>query len=301
MIFYKNYGPRLRTKQDEVEAIRRCVGREAMLHDGTPAADPFELIELVKRKGSPIPTKIHGYQDTDVTREQTGDINIVHRRPGEGTLRFEPNPYGNPVGYLARTEHNIKTLVHSFRANEWTITDRATAEEVKKAYEKWWSELSESDKKKIVYQEELKTRDRYSLPTQSGPAKTDHSTEKFLKEIAELKEANRQQAELLSEKYGESPPADPVEKSVPELKPEPTLTPESHEPVSPAPPEEKTDPWVITQKNGEALDFRTMKTFSVRGLARKYGLHFAASDTKEIMVPKIIEKIKYAEAQENAV
>jgi hypothetical protein len=292
MIFYKNYGPRLRTKQDEIEAIRRCVGMDAQEPDGTPAK-PFELIELVKRKASPVPTKIHGFQDTDVKREQDGSLYIIHRRAGEGTLRFEPSPYGNPVGYLARTEHNIRMLVQSHRAGEWTITDRATTEEVKKAYEKWWAELPEKDKKAIQYQEELKTRDRFQIPTVKGDVKTDYSEDNLLKEIAELKEANRQLQEL-----AQPLPTAPVAGVAP-APPQPR--PEPEKPESPAPsPEKKTDPWVITLKNGDTINFHELRTFKTRALGPKYGLHFKNTDTMDFMVPKIIEKIKQVEAQESA-
>ncbi len=142
MIFYRNFHRRFQNKQEEIEAVRQLAGRD------TPDGSPFELISLVLKKAQPHPEKKHGFQDTDITHSQDGSVTIVHRQPGTGTLKFEPNNYGNPVGFLAKTEYNVDMLVKCYGQKEWTFQDQELEKEINAKFDAMWEKMAKEDKDK---------------------------------------------------------------------------------------------------------------------------------------------------------
>jgi hypothetical protein len=270
MIWYKNYQRKLRNKEEEVEAVRRCNDK------AKTNGEIFEVIECVLNRTSVSPVKKHGFQDSEIHVGIGGEIAISDYEAGRGVLRFEPSRFGNPVAYLSRTPHNMQMLVKHYRNREWSLTDRHLAEEVKKSYEIWWDKLPQEEKKSIITREEQGKRDQFSLPAETGVPDTDSAGKNLLAELAaqkeevrKLKAANLQLQDM--------------------KKPEP-VAPEKQE-EAPVEPKKDTPEWVVKDVDGTEYDFNTMPMFSVHKVARKKGLLYSKDSKQAELVPKIIEKI----------
>jgi hypothetical protein len=287
MIIYKNRARKLHTKEEEIEAVRRCNGK------AKSNGNLLEVVECVLNRTSVSPIKKHGFQDTEILHDTDGTITIIDYTPGVGMLKFEPSRYGNPVAYCDLTEHNRNMLVRHYRDKEWTISDKAIALEIEKAHEIWWSELPKSERDRIVAREEYRKRDQFSLPSQTGKPNTDASGADLLNEVAQLKEekrkleeANLQLKQMTDEKYGQ-----------PE-KTEETKETEEPTPQAASQPEEAPKYPIITDTNGEELNFNKMLMFSIHKLARQKGIKFGKIAKREELVPQIIEKIKEEKKKE---
>lgn len=278
MIFYRNYHRKLQNKQEEIEAIRQCNGKDVT------GGDEFRLIELVLKKTCISPEKRHGFQDTDITHEQDGSVVIAHRAAGSGMLRFDPNNYGNPMGFLAKTQHNIEQLAKCYAAGkDWTFMDKGIEDEVKKLAEKHLKSMSERDRKTMDLMAEQAKQDRFSVAPDivpEQPVKID-GTNRVLQEMAEMRAENER---LRNENSALKVPAAPVS----------GVTPAKPTEAPPIPDVEDTgpDPWVITAKNGTIYDFNAIPNFDVRKLAKVYNVPYDRAITKEKLVPLVMDAIE---------
>jgi len=281
MIFYRNFHRKLQNKQEEIEAIRQCNGKP------DSEAGEFELIELVLKKVCISPEKRHGFQDTDITHEQDGSVVIAHRTAGSGMLRFEPNNYGNPMGFLAKTKHNMETLIRCYHNKEWTYMNKSIEDEVKKGHEKYWKSLPEKDRKMADLMIEQARQDRFSIasdPTPLQPIKAE-STNRVLSEMAELRAENERLKAALN------PPAkEPATGVTP---PEAVKPPEAP-PIPMSAEDEFTnvDSYVVTAKDGTIYDFNKIPNFEVRRIAKKYGIEYSKDVKKDQLIGLVLDAIE---------
>ena len=110
-----------------------------------------------------------------------------------------------------------------------------------------------------------------------------------MQEMAELREANRLQAEeikkLRTPVEGVTAPAKPAE-------------------APPIPDLDSTgpDPWIITAKDGTIYDFNKIGIFEIRKIAKTYGVKYERTFNKEKLVPLVMDAIdkEFAEVPEAA-
>jgi len=283
MIFYRNYSRRMQTKQDEIEAIRQCSGKEIQ------GDENFELIEVVLKKNCISPEKRHGFQDTDITHEQNGAVMISHREAGRGILRFEPNNYGNPMGFLAKTKHNMDMLAKSYNRKEWTYMNKGIEEEVKKAFEKHYKSLSEKDRKMMQLMEEQSKQDRFSVasdPVPVEPIKAS-SVNGVLQELAAMREENEKLKAKIAN--AEKPP-EPVVGITPAVPEKPTEAPPI--PMSAEDEFVNQSAWTITAKDGTIYDFNKIPNFEIRKIAKKYGIEYSKDIKKDELVGLVLDAIE---------
>ena len=263
MIFYKNFsGRQLRDRKEEVDVIRQCNGQEDFDHN------EFELIELAHTRVLKSPEKRHGYQDTGIVHKDTGELQISHRPVGKGTLRFEPNDHGNAMAYLAKTEYNMDMLAKSYRGKTYSFLNKAIETEVKERFSKIWAKMPDSEKNKVYEREEQMKKTASEMPKyvpQTQDIKTDLSGDRMMAEIAALKRENER-----LRTGGVSVPDAVVEVKA----------------------KQESDPMIVTTRDGEIHDFNELPVFSLRKLAKKYGIVYGPHTDKATFVPQIIEAIE---------
>lgn len=271
MVFYRNFtGRQFGNRLEEIETIKRCNGQR--VGDGE---EVLQLIELVLNRTIMSPEKRVGYQDTDVTHGQDGGITIMHRPAGMGTLKFEPNRYGNPTAYLAKTPHNVMMLVKSYKNRDWNIPDKTMDNEIKKEFDKFWKECSKEEKDAIAIREQQAKLTMFDMPTERGPVKTDFSKDRMMQRLAELESENKRlKAEFMQPKGMKEEPKEVVSDMV--------VNPEDI----------PSDPLVVVDKKGKVHDLRKILLFDLRKSAKEYGVTFTPETTRDELLPLVVDAIE---------
>ena len=275
MLYLQNFGRRLKTKEDEIVAIKRLVGTN------TQDGEKFEVIELKHSRNGRHPVKIRGFQDTDVRMDERGEARISNREAGIGSLSFEPDSYNNRLAFLAKTEHNIKMLMHSWREKKYVILSADVRSEVQKRAEEWWLELDKTEegqktKKTILRQEEEARLTPQDMPSKYSDTIVDAHAETLVDEIAALREKLAKAEAINTVLTGSKEGVVDEPKSEPEPKQE-----------------------VESEPNGDgsddisSLDLDGMSFSRLQGLARRYGV-----EAKGVQKPELIASIRKAAAEE---